>query len=206
MVQKPWLPGEGQEVQGRRERWRRLAAEKARDKDGFGPARSLFHDSQGTVASSCHVTQGTQQEGPGSASPCPAGRCPPIPPLDAHKGCPQGWSHGLESLITAERAVGCEDLHAGTMLSGARGTTSQAPKGRAGSQGRMVCAQEAVGGEEAMGGLGRWGRGVCPWPYLLALPGVTMLPREKPHSPWSSGRGRSTDTLGASSRPLSGPS
>lgn len=70
----------------------------------------------------------------------------------------------------------------------------------------MVCAQEAVGGEEAMGGLGRWGRGVCPWPHLLALPGVTMLPREKPHSPWSSSRGRSMDALGASSRPLSGPS
>lgn len=156
-----WCISHGFLKRGRRSRdtewWQRLAAEKARDKDGVGSVRSLFYNSEGTAASSCHVTHRAQQEGPGLASPCPAGVCPPpVPPLDDHKGCLQGWSHGINHSCrsTSSRVRG---LARRSSALGGWGTTSRAPKGRAGSQGRRVCAQEAVGGEEVMGGLGRGG-------------------------------------------------
>lgn len=120
-----WCISHGFLKRGRRSRdtewWQRLAAEKARDKDGVGPVRSLFYNSEGTAASSCHVTHRAQQEGPGLASPCPAGVCPPpVPPSTTIKDAFRVGA--MESItLAARQAVGCEDLHAGAVLSGAGG-------------------------------------------------------------------------------------
>lgn len=107
------------------------------------------------------------------ASPCPAG----VRPLDDRNGRLQGWSHGLESLITSRQAVGCEGAH------------ELSPKGKS-----RLSGQDGVraGGCGRGGGDGRVGppegRGVCPrpvcWLSLVARMLSWATAEGKPHSPW----------------------
>lgn len=66
----------------------------------------------------------------------------PGPRLHGRRGVwPPGWPN------TSQQTVGCEDMQSGTTLLGSSGTTIWVPKEWVTRpHGRMVCAQEAVGG------------------------------------------------------------
>lgn len=114
-----------------------LAAQKAHGKADSGPARGLFHSRWGIAVSLCHVIQRTRQKGP----------------VTGKEAFRVGATSGAPN--TSPQAVGWEDPQPGRMLPGP-GDHAPSPEGKgkwaAGSQGRMVCAQEAAGEDRVVRG------------------------------------------------------